>query len=168
MTMPRRWRLFLIATAVALVADQASKIWARATLAPGVRVPFLGDVWDWDLSFNPGASFSSFAGLTGARVLLSLIAVGALVALGWMAHRSRDDQRLQLAGLGLVAGGALGNLIDRVATGAVTDFVAWRWGAHHWPTFNVADATLLIGVVLLLAAPGKARAGAGDHATIGT
>jgi signal peptidase II len=149
MNLPRRWKLFAIAGSVALVADQATKLWARASLTPGVRVPVIDGAWDWDLSFNPGASFSSFTGMAGARVILSALALVALGAVGWMVHRARDDQRGLAAGLGLVAGGALGNLIDRIATGAVTDFAAWHWGDHRWPTFNIADAALLIGVVVL-------------------
>lgn len=158
MSVPARWRLFAIAGALALAADQASKIWARASLTPGVRTTFIDGYWDWDLSFNPGASFSSFAGMTGARVLLSLLAVGAIGVIGWMVHRAREDQRGLAIGLGLIAGGALGNLIDRVATGAVTDFALWHWGEHVWPTFNVADATLLIGVVVLAFASRPSRA----------
>ncbi len=157
MALPVRWRLFAIAGAIALVADQASKIWARASLTPGVRASFIDGAWDWQLSFNPGASFSSFAGFSGARVLLSLLALAALGAIGWMVHRAREDQRGLAVGLGLIAGGALGNLIDRVAMGAVTDFIGWHWGPHRWPTFNIADATLLIGVVMLAIGSRPAR-----------
>ncbi|MCE9573691.1 MAG: signal peptidase II [Deltaproteobacteria bacterium] len=157
MKVPTRWRLFAIAGALALLADQASKIWARASLTPGARVSVIDGYWDWELSFNPGASFSSFAGMNGARVLLSVLALVAIGAIGWMVHRAREDQRGLAVGLGLIAGGAIGNLIDRVAMGAVTDFAAWRWGEHRWPTFNVADATLLVGVVVLAFASRPSR-----------
>jgi signal peptidase II len=68
-----------------------------------------------------------------------------------MAWRTRPEQRLQRIALAMIAGGALGNLIDRMRDGAVTDYVRWRIGDAKWPIFNVADAALLIGVVLLLA-----------------
>src|SRR4029077_3617868 len=92
-----------------------------------------------------------FAGRTGARVILSLIAAAALVAVAIAAMRAGRDRWLRRAGYALIAGGALGNLIDRVRDGAVTDFVRWRIHDHLWPIFNVADAALLIGVAVLLA-----------------
>jgi signal peptidase II len=130
--------------------DQASKEWANHALSPGVRQPVINGYWDWELAKNPGAAFSSFTGITGAQIVLSLLAACALIAIGVMAARTRPDQKLKLAALALIGGGALGNLIDRVREGAVTDFVRWRVGDHLWPIFNVADAALLIGVTFLL------------------
>jgi signal peptidase II len=131
--------------------DQASKDWANDSLTPGVREPVVDGYWDWELAKNPGAAFSSFAGVGGTQVFLSVLAALALIAIGVAAARTRPDEKLKLAGLALVGGGALGNLIDRVRDGAVTDFVRWRVGEHMWPIFNVADAALLVGVVLLFA-----------------
>ncbi|HSD88836.1 MAG TPA: signal peptidase II [Kofleriaceae bacterium] len=129
--------------------DQASKEWAR-TLPPGVRQPVIDGYWDWELAKNPGAAFSSFTGVTGAQILLSILAAAALIGIGIVAARTGPEEKLKLAGLALIGGGALGNLIDRVREGAVTDFVRWRVHEHLWPIFNVADAALLVGVVLLL------------------
>ena len=70
-----------------------------------------------------------------------------------MAARTRPAQRLRRAAYAVIAGGALGNLIDRIRDGAVTDFVRWRVHDHMWPIFNVADAALLAGVALLLVDP---------------
>lgn len=147
--MTRRFRLFSIVAAAALVADQATKIWARATLPSHRSVEVIDGLWDWRLAFNPGASFSLFEGQAGARIgltVIGLIAVGVMV---WMVRRARDDQRALAGGLGLVVGGALGNLVDRVYFGVVTDFVHWHWRGHDWPVFNVADVTLLVGVGLM-------------------
>jgi signal peptidase II len=129
--------------------DQASKDWANTELTPGVRQPVVEGYWDWELAKNPGAAFSSFVGGHAAPILLSILAAIALVGIGIAAARTRPDEKLKLAALALVGGGALGNLIDRIKDGAVTDFVRWRIGGHMWPIFNVADAALLIGVVLL-------------------
>jgi signal peptidase II len=134
--------LFLCATGF----DQVSKEWATRTLPPGVRQPVIHGYWDWELAKNPGAAFSSFTGVTGAQILLALIAAIALIAIGVMAARTEPEHKLRLAALALIGGGALGNLIDRMREGAVTDFVRWRIGEHLWPIFNVADAALLIGV----------------------
>ena len=143
--------------------DQGSKEWARglpvspagcdvpadliAHRCAGVSQPVIEGFWDWQLAMNPGAAFSSFAGGAGAQVMLSVL---ALVALGVLAHRTRPEQRLQRIALAVIAGGALGNLIDRVRDGAVTDFVRWHWHEHTWPIFNVADVALLVGVGLLV------------------
>jgi signal peptidase II len=132
--------------------DQSTKEWARASLTPGVPQPVIDGYWDWQLATNPGAAFSSFTGGAGTQLVLSIVALIALVAIGVMAARTRPDHRLQRFALALVAGGALGNLIDRVRDGAVTDFVRWRVHEHAWPIFNLADAALLIGAVLLVIA----------------
>jgi signal peptidase II len=108
--------------------------------------------WDWELAYNPGAAFSSF--VHGA-IVLSLLAAVALIAIGIAASRTPPEQRFRLAGLAMVGGGALGNLIDRVHQGAVTDFVRWHVHDHWWPIFNVADAALLVGAVLMLAQRGR-------------
>lgn len=162
----RRWKIFVLVLLVSLVADQATKVWARSSLpvhpascevpddivahrcyARAVKV--IDGYWDWQLSFNPGASFSLFKGQAGARVFLSVIAALAVAGMVWMVKKSRPDQRVLHWALALTAGGALGNLIDRVRFGVVTDFVHWHWKSHDWPVFNIADVALLIGVALM-------------------
>lgn len=136
--------------------DQASKEWARDSLAPHVATPVIGGFWDWQLEQNPGAAFSVLATTgegpraTALHIGFGVVAAIALIALGIAAARTRPDQRLRRTAFALIAGGALGNLIDRVANGDVTDFVRWHYRAHMWPIFNVADAVLVIGVALLL------------------
>ena len=169
MTSRRSAAVFAVILIATLAADQGSKAWARmlpvhptgcaqpaALLAGrciGMPQPVVDGYWDWELAYNPGVAFStfaSFAGSTGMRMLLLLIAVAALVGISVLALRAAPDQRLKRVAYALVAGGALGNLIDRLRDGAVTDFVRWRIHDHRWPIFNLADAALLIGVVLLL------------------
>ena len=162
MQLPRRAVIFVAILLVTLAFDQGSKAWAKtlptsppgcstAELAAqrchGIPQPVIDGLWDWELAQNDGAAFSN---LRGSQVLLSLLAVGALVMLVVMARRTRPEQRLQRAAYAMIAGGALGNLIDRLRDGAVTDFVRWRVGEHAWPIFNVADVALVIGVALLL------------------
>ncbi len=143
---------------VSLIADQITKIWARATLpstvAPngmsyGIAQPVIDNFWDWRLSFNKGSAFSMFGDISGARVFLSVVGVLAVLVILYMLHRARNDQTRLIWALGLVAGGAIGNLYDRIAYGMVTDFVVWKWYDKEWPTFNVADVALVIGVGLL-------------------
>ncbi len=162
MQLPRRVVIFVAILVVTLAFDQGSKAWAKtlpvqpancstAELAAhrchGVPQPVVAGFWDWELALNDGAAFSNFR---GNQVVLSLIAVGALVMLVWMARRTKPEQRLQRAAYAMIAGGALGNLLDRVRDGAVTDFVRWKVGSHAWPIFNVADVALVIGVALLV------------------
>jgi signal peptidase II len=147
--MGKLWRAAIFIGVLACTAgfDQGSKQWARTELEVGQPTSVIDGYWDWELAMNDGAAFSS---LRGSQILLSLIALGALVLLGVMAHRTQPHQHLRRIALAVIAGGAIGNLIDRVRDGAVTDFVRWKAGSHAWPVFNVADAALVIGVMLML------------------
>jgi signal peptidase II len=93
--------------------------------------------------FNDGHSNWS----TGLVALFSVAAVTVIAALLWNAARI---ERLSLAGLSLILGGAAGNLFDRIAFGRVTDFLEFYVGSYHWPTFNVADSAIVVGCGLLL------------------
>ncbi len=160
--------VFVAILLVTLAADQASKAWARtlpvspsgcvqpadllSARCAGVPQPVVHGFWDWELAYNPGAAFSSLAtlGHDVTQIALSLLAAIALIAISVVALRTRPDERGKRAALAMIAGGALGNLIDRLRHGAVTDFVRWRVHDHRWPIFNVADAALLVGVILLI------------------
>ena len=150
MPLARRWKLYLSIATVAIALDQLSKLWARHALEVGRSVPVIDGYWDWQLSYNPGASFNLFQSATGARIFLSIAALGAIAFVTWMVARNKDAPGRNVAALALVVGGAAGNLIDRLAHGVVTDFTLWHWHEHYYPMFNVADAALVIGVVLLL------------------
>jgi len=80
---------------------------------------------------------------------LTVVGFIALVAMFVMMRKARDDQKILHWALALVVGGAVGNLIDRIYFGVVTDFVLWRYKTHEWPVFNVADVVLVIGVGLM-------------------
>ena len=163
--MPRRWKIFLLIAFVTIAADQATKLWARdlPTLPADCTVPdaivehscrgemveVLPDVWHWRLSFNLGSAFGLFHSAGGARWFLTVVGVIAVGAMFWMVRKAREDQRILTWALGLVAGGAIGNLIDRVYFGVVTDFVLWHYKTTEWPVFNVADVALVIGVGLM-------------------
>lgn len=156
--MPRRWKIFTLVGLVSLIADQITKVWARSALPTntlpdgrsyGQAVPVIENFFDWRLSFNPGSAFSLFGDMSGARVFLSLIGIVAVAGIFWMMHKARNDQTRLAWALGLLVGGAVGNLVDRIYSGEVTDFVVWKYYDKEWPTFNVADVALVIGVGLL-------------------
>ena len=143
----RAWIVFATVLVLTLGFDQGSKAWARGTLPAHQAVAVVDGYWDWELAYNDGAAFSN---VRGKRLLLELIAAAALVGMAVFAWRSAPEQRVRRIALGLVAGGTLGNLVDRLRDGAVVDFVRWRVGDHLWPIFNVADVALVTGVALLL------------------
>jgi signal peptidase II len=162
----RAWMIFLVVGMITLVADQATKIWARDALpvhpsgcvvpddivdhkCMGVAVPVVDGYWDWRLSFNPGSAFGLFSSRGGARVFLTVVGFAAVAGMLWMMKKARSDQKALHWALALVAGGAIGNLIDRIRHGVVTDFVLWKYKTHEWPVFNVADVALVAGVGLM-------------------
>lgn len=153
---PRRIVVFVVLVLGVLAFDQGSKAWARG-LSDGAH-PVISGYWDWEHAENPGIAFSTFiGGGQGARMLLSVVAAIAIVAIGYAAWRTRPEQKLQRVAYALVLAGAAGNLIDRVRAGTVTDFVRWKVHDHLWPIFNVADAALLVGVGLLFVASWRER-----------
>jgi signal peptidase II len=140
-------RLGLLLALVVIVADQVTKVLVLAMLDEPVRVtPFFNLVVVW----NRGVSFGMLdSGGTGTPWLLSGLAVA--VVIGLVLWLRRTDQRLTAIGLGLVIGGALGNVIDRIRFGAVFDFLDFHVAGYHWPAFNVADSAICIGALVLLA-----------------
>jgi signal peptidase II len=141
MTTTRRCVLLAIAVAVVIV-DQATKTWAERALADG-PIHVVWTLW-LNLTYNSGAAFSSGRGLTPFITALGVIVLILLVG----ASRSATTA-LGVVALGLVIGGASGNLIDRLFRhnhGAVIDFIDLRW----WPVWNVADACIVIGAILLI------------------
>lgn len=146
--LPHRWRLFGIVAGITLVLDQVTKILARSALEAGESVPVIDGFWDWHLAYNTGAAFSMFGDAAFGRILLTAVAFLAVGIIVYMA-RSAINRR-SLLSLAAILGGTVGNLIDRVAFGHVTDFVFWHWHEHPWPIFNVADVALVVGIGILL------------------
>jgi len=147
----RRWKIFSVIAFIAVVFDQLSKYWARSSLTGDGHKTVITNFFDFQLSYNTGAAFSMFdsGGMTG-RVLLTIVAFLALGFIAWMVYKAENSHTQTTLALGLIAGGAIGNLIDRILHGQVTDFILWRYYEHRWPIFNIADAVLLVGVGVLL------------------
>lgn len=147
-TMPKRsssqWRPVLLClqiTALAagiIILDQITKAWARGALVDR-DIQWFGLSWArFSLTFNTGAGFGLDLGTRFPFVIIGAVAIGALFYLRWDKLAS-GWERLFLA---LATGGIVGNLIDRVVDGRVTDFVS----ISVWPVFNIADAALVVGV----------------------
>ena len=143
----RRQPLLLSVAAVVLMLDIVTKVLAVKLLTPGQPVPILGDTVTWTLVRNSGAAFSMATGYTW---MLTLIATGVVVGIFWMGRRLVSPW--WAIGLGMILGGATGNLVDRFfrspgpLRGHVVDFLSIGW----WPVFNVADPSVVGGAILLV------------------
>jgi signal peptidase II len=155
---PERKKLvwFAIPALLSLVADQITKQWARANLAPegsGRVISVIGDAVSFRYAENPGVAFSMLRDLPGGRFVLAGLAVLALVlVIRYLRATPVNHTRIHAA-LGLIAGGAIGNLVDRVLHARVVDFVLVDldvWPLDPWPVFNVADVVLVVGVGLMI------------------
>ena len=149
----RKYFWFGVFATLSLVLDQWTKVLARDDLRPrGPLNPkvIIPNYFDLRYAENPGVAFSMFQDLPGGRLVLTLLAIAAFaMVVGYLRRTAAGATRLHVA-LGLIGGGAIGNLVDRVLFGRVTDFIVWKKGVHEWPAFNVADAALCIGVGLML------------------
>lgn len=152
-----RW---LWLSGLVLFLDQSTKLWVDAAmrlhetiqLAPFFRLTYVR---------NQGAAFSFLSEAGGwQRWFFILLSIGASVMIGIWLSRLGSAERWQAAALALILGGALGNLIDRVAYGYVIDFLDFFYGNWHWPAFNIADSAITVGVILLLWESFRAKASA--------
>ncbi|HWJ63710.1 MAG TPA: signal peptidase II [Acidimicrobiales bacterium] len=141
---PARRTLIAVA-AVTLLVDAATKAWASTSLENAIHI---GGSLSLQLSYNPGVAFGVGQSLpTGVLLALSGAICLAVAWAGWTGHLGPP------AAIGLVVGGAVGNLLDRLTGGSVVDMIHLTW----WPTFNAADAAICTGAILLVIASLRAR-----------
>ena len=140
----RRYRLMAIIALAVVVLDQLVKVIVRANITPGEVIEVAPGV-DLVHTTNTGIAFSLFSGSTGVIAVLTLVAI-AVIALVLVAYAG--EHPLVPVGGGLLLGGAIGNLIDRVSRGGATDYIA----IGGWPPFNVADIGVTTGAILLVVA----------------
>jgi signal peptidase II len=143
--------MWLIPSAVIVVLDQITKIWASRSLELYESInllPFL----NFRLLHNPGAAFSFLADAGGWQrwFFISLTTVVSIGIIAWLLYLPRRGEGRLACGLALILGGAVGNLIDRIAYGYVVDFIDVFYGDWHWPAFNIADSAITIGAVLVI------------------
>lgn len=139
-------RGLLVALAV-VALDQAVKAWVVAFFAArGTDLVTVLPIFNLVLTWNRGVSFGLFNG-GGETLLFAVVAAAIVAALVWWLSRA-GTRGLQLA-IGLVIGGAVGNIVDRLARGAVVDFLDFHVGTLHWFAFNVADTAICLGVFFI-------------------
>ena len=155
------WITFIALASVIVTLDQATKAWLTSFLRPGQSVAVLGDWVRLVHSQNNGGLFGLFRGQAAVFGVVSLVVIALIVVY----HGKAGGGRYMSITLGLLLGGAVGNLIDRLRLNYVVDFVDAGIGDLRWYTFNVADAAISFSLLLLIAAsiwPQLARRAAGD------
>jgi signal peptidase II len=150
-TLARKFSVPIVSAILLGAADQASKVWAVRNLPLFELREIVPGFFGLVHVRNTGVAFSLLSNLDPRWVhplliLATVLAMGAVLAyIAFLPCRGAAP-----VGLGLILGGAIGNLIDRARLGYVVDFLDLYWRNHHWPTFNVADMGITVGVVLLL------------------
>lgn len=141
---------WLVVAALVIVLDQATKLAIEEAFEYGDVRP-LTPFFNLVLTYNKGAAFSFLATAGGwQHVFLTAIGIGASVFIVWLLARHGAAQRLFSLALALILGGAIGNVIDRLAYGHVIDFLDFHWSGWHFPAFNVADSAIVSGAALLV------------------
>ena len=148
-TIPRLAQMGGLIAVISLIADQATKWWILEGIMQPPRVIPMTPFFNLVLTWNNGVSFGLFNNNNELNALiLSVLAIAIVIFLIlWL--RKAENKRMAI-GLGLIIGGALGNVIDRGIHGAVVDFLDFYVNSYHWPAFNVADSCITIGAVILI------------------
>ena len=140
--------------ALAFALDQATKWWVLAHLMDPPRVIPVTPFFNLVLAWNRGVSFGLLSADHPATPwLLSSLALAVIA--GLVVWTTRDRRPGMAASIGFIVGGALGNVVDRLRHGAVTDFLDFHVAGYHWPAFNLADSAIFVGVALLLLVRGR-------------
>ena len=148
---PVTWRAaYLLASFGVFLADQATKAWAVRRLRLGQDITVIPGFFDLAYAENPGIAFGQFqdGGAWGRWLLVALAAAATVAVLTYFWRTPREDDRV-LGACALLLAGILGNVTDRARLGHVVDFISLHAGQYYWPSFNVADAAICTGAVLL-------------------
>lgn len=145
-------RLEISVPIVIIVLDQLTKAVVRSTVPLHASVTVIPGLMDFTHVQNTGAAFGIFnaSDFPFKTVLIGLVAAAALVGVGMYAASLAHHEIMARAGLALIIGGAVGNLIDRVVVGSVVDFVDVYWRTHHFWAFNVADSAITVGAAVMI------------------
>lgn len=139
----------LLTAFLAMLLDQVSKFLVFSFLAGGYPVVELTPFFNLVAAWNTGVSFSMFDNLGGAGVYV--LSAFSLIVVGFLLYWLKDEKSMLMQlSLGMIIGGALGNVLDRIRMGAVFDFLDVHVMGYHWPAFNLADSFICIGAVLVI------------------
>ncbi len=144
--------LSLLLSALVIILDQLSKMWVVGHFAIFESQVVIPGLFNLTYLTNKGAAFGLLNGNYGAwrQIFFVVIAVIVLIGMIIAIRRLKEQDSICAVALGLIAGGAIGNLLDRLRLGSVVDFLDFYYKGHHWPAFNVADSAITVGVGLLV------------------
>ncbi len=146
----QRYRRFICLALLVACADQAIKYGMTGLLPPGGRQELIPGLLALVMWHNPGAAFGGLGEWAHSRWFLSVVAFVS-IGVAFFLLRGQAGRHLKIATcLGLVAGGALGNVVDRIRFGWVVDYILVYYGSWYWPAFNLADMAITIGGILLV------------------
>ncbi len=146
----KKYPLFAGVVLVTLVLDQLTKVYFERNYALGQFKVLIENHLYLTHVRNPGAAFGIFADSAWRLPFFLTVALVAVVGIIWYMRTLPASATWMHLSLGLILGGAVGNVIDRVRLGEVIDFVGVHWYQYHWPAFNVADSAICVGVAILL------------------
>ncbi len=142
----------IIIIILVIVGDQLSKVWIVSDFYMYESRELIPDLFSLTYITNSGAAFGFLNGDHGdwRRIFFISVSVIALIAMAFFIRQLKEEGKIFVIAVAMIAGGAAGNLIDRVRTGAVVDFLDFYIKGHHWPAFNVADSAITVGVTLFI------------------
>jgi signal peptidase II len=150
--MKRKYAFFALAGAATIFFDLGTKAWVEATFRLYESLTVVEGFFNIAYVRNPGVAFGMMADAPALRIPLLIAVTAAVMAvLVLMLRRMEPEERANPVWLGLIFGGAAGNMVDRLRYGEVVDFLDLFWGTYHWPTFNVADIAICVGIGAMLA-----------------
>ena len=147
-----KYPFVLSVAGIVLLLDQATKWYIRHATSLYQSITVVDSLFYITHVRNSGGAFGLFAGANTALRLpfFLVVSTGAVALLLFFVRRVEPAQHFLLFALGSILGGALGNFVDRMISGGVTDFLDFHWRGYYWPAFNVADSCITIGTVILL------------------
>lgn len=143
-----RHLIFFVVALLLVLIDQATKFYIDQSMLLYASIPVIDSFFSITYVRNPGAAFGMFAA-SGFRIpFLIGVSMFAMVVIVFVVHKLPGKEKTPVIALSCVFAGACGNLIDRIRFGEVIDFLDVYWRSHHWPTFNIADSAICLGVFL--------------------
>jgi len=145
------YQIFMVVAGFGLFADQVTKLYIDNNMALYSSIPVIDNVFSITYVRNPGAAFGLFAE-SGLRIpFLTGVSLLAMIVIIFAVYKLSDNDKPPVIALSCIFAGAGGNLIDRIRLGEVIDFLDVYFKNHHWPTFNIADSAVCLGVFLYAA-----------------
>ena len=148
----RQTVLFTVLFLLVIILDQLTKLWVVQNFVLYESREIIGGLFNLTYLTNTGAAFGILAGHPAwwRQCFFISVALAALVAIYILHRKISHESRWYTVSLAMIAGGAVGNLIDRIRLGSVVDFLDFYFSSHHWPAFNVADSAITVGVTIFL------------------